>query len=314
MYSCSHCGSRHERYTKSCPICGLGRSESDRKKTVSFEPSNGTDGFIRLGDIATSGIPRFDTGIEQLNKAFGGDPKNGYGLAYPSVIQLGGQPGIGKSTLLLQMMSTLASVTRYYTAEELPRFIAERAKRLRLPNVDGLRIREESDPEEIKRTLEEDPNARIAIVDSISALRHPVDEEEDGGRARSINHSKQTEAAIALDLVKFALKKDEYTSRRGNQITMIFLCHVVKSDDLAGMKIIEHMVDVVAEFRGERSSKPRVVRLLKNRMGPTYEPARFTMEDDGLHERSDEEEIDDEKYKPSGGTLKLKKLKKKKVQ
>lgn len=234
------------------------------------------DGITRLGDVDTSETQRLITGIRSLDAAFGG----GFGL--PSVVQFGGQPGIGKSTLLLACANVFYERTLYVTSEERIEQIADRAKRLRLHNIKKIRAIETLSPAYVKEMIIRS-GADFVIIDSLQGLRADA---SDGGR----RHTQLVVRDIALDLINFAQKKEEYETRDGHPVTFVMVCHVNKQGDLAGLKEIEHMVDVVAWFGGERSGKIRKVRLEKNRLGPTDKAAIFTMEEDGLHEKEEDEQ------------------------
>jgi DNA repair protein RadA/Sms len=282
-FACQACGYKPEKWTRACFMCGrtgtVERVGSGMSKTVS-----GSDGFVRLGEVGASGIRRFKTGIYQLDKALGG------GIAYPCVMALGGDPGIGKSTLTLQVMDALHECMVYISAEELVGFISERAARLNLRNWHSFRFREDSEPESIKESIL-NSGAYIAIIDSVSALHYPI-EKDDRGRVRAAKPTIQEQTNIALDLTNWALKKEDYANRPGHHVTLVFICHQNKEGEMGGAKTIEYMTDVHAEFEGIRELKPRKFKLLKNRMGPTYEPAHFMMEANGLRERDMTDESD----------------------
>lgn len=239
---------------------------------------------MRLGEIDTTDVERLKTGFEAMDKALGGE-NPGFGL--PSVVQFGGQPGVGKSTLLLQISNALAKRTLYVTNEERIESIAARAKRMNLENINLIRCVATLSPEETKAKIV-DSRADFVIVDSLQGMRL------DQATGSSRKHTQLVVRDIALDLINFAQKKDVYEDREGHKVTFVMVCHVNKSGDLAGLKEIEHMVDVVAWFGGERSGKKRVFRLEKNRMGPTSDKATFSMEKDGLHEVDDEEAAEDQ--------------------
>lgn len=185
------------------------------------------------------------------------------------------------STLLLQIADPLAKRTLYVTSEERVESIAARAKRFRLKNINEIRALATLSPNEVKTKIVES-GVDLVIMDSLQGLR--LDPENGGGR----RHSQLVVRDIALDLITFANKTDNYEDRQGHKVTIVMICHVNKSGDIAGLKEIEHMVDVVMVFGGERSGKRRKVRLEKNRFGPSDKIAAFLMEKDGLHEVQDE--------------------------
>jgi len=229
--------------------------------------------------VDSTDVERMKTHIGSLDKALGG----GWGL--PSVVQFGGQPGIGKSSLLLQVANILADRTLYITSEERVESLAARAKRMNLLNINRIKAWATMSPAMVREKIVES-DADFVIIDSLQGLRA----DEDGNGVR--RHSQIVVRDIALDLIKFAQKAEEYEDRPGHPCTFVLVCHVNKQGDLAGLKEIEHMVDVVAWFGGERSGKRRKFRLEKNRLGPTSDMAAFSMEKDGLHEVIDDDPDD----------------------
>lgn len=275
MHRCNSCGAKSPKHTKRCGNCGVEnqivpekyfRRGSDAEKT----------GIKKLSDFSAKPKPRLVTGFPSLNATLGG------GFAVPCVVQFGGEPGIGKSTLLLQIADTLSDKVLYVLNEEPGESLRERADRLRLRNFLDIDVVETSSPEETKQEIIRS-ECEIAVIDSLQGMS------SDDGTVVTQNMT----ADIALDLCRFAVKMGEYAYRRGSHIALILVCHVNKEAELAGLKKIQHMVDVVAWFRGDPNGKKRVFKVNKSRIGPTHKAAVFTMQEDGLHESLVAEEPED---------------------
>jgi DNA repair protein RadA/Sms len=235
--------------------------------------------------------------MEQLDQLLGGKEETGWGFACPSVVMLVGEPGIGKSTLILEVMDHVGSKGVYVTAEERIEFIADRAQRLNLKNLDNIKLMFESDPDRVKKAIIAS-GARLAIIDSLSALGNEPEVDENGKVKINFN-SLQEEAAIALDFVSFANKTKNHSMREGKPLTILFMCHVNKESDPAGMKKIEHMGDcmLILEALTEREKPERVIRSPKNRFGDTRFKAHFLMTETGMHEYIPSEEEEPTKKK-----------------
>lgn len=288
-YRCEGCGAVNWKWSKTCIACGrrgtLVRPEVYGVKLTAIVSAH-DDGLLRLGDIEATDVPRLSTGIEQLDDALGGEDVKG--MANPCVIQLGGQPGIGKSTLLLQVANNLHEQVLYVSAEELGRFIAIRAKRLKLPNADKIRFLGTSSPNLVKEKIILS-GASVVILDSLQGMK--PDRLENGAVPKATQLATKE---IAQDLINFALKKDGYEDREGDPVTIIMINHVNKQGDLSGLKEIEHDVDVVSWFTGLRNGKIRTFQLEKNRFGPTDKKATFMMGKNGLQEHEPETDEDGE--------------------
>lgn len=250
---------------------------ANRFRAVATE--NPDEGIIRLGTVKVKKRQRLPTGFSDLDISLGG------GFARPSVIQFAGEPGIGKSSLLLQVVNQRPMKSLYVTSEETVDSLAERAQRMVLPNLKDIGVLMAVNPDEIKDRIVSS-KAELVIIDSLQGLRVTADAEDQlkDSKQKRRKHTQLVVRDIALDLIYFAQKKEEYEHRIGDPVAFIMVSHVNKMGDLAGLKEIEHMVDVVAWFGGERGGKNRHFRLDKNRFGPTDKRAKFTMESDGLHE------------------------------
>jgi DNA repair protein RadA/Sms len=214
-----------------------------------------------LGDISGEQQIRIDTGITELDRVLGG------GLVAGSVVLLGGDPGIGKSTILLQTVAFLAQQNRalYVSGEESPQQISMRAQRLGLQR-DNLRLMPETCIEHILAAAHSE-RPHIMVIDSIQTVFTE--------RLQSAPGSVSQVRESAAQLVRFAKQTG----------TALFLVgHVTKEGALAGPRVLEHMVDTVLYFEGDTTSRYRVMRAVKNRFGPVNELGVFAMTEKGLKE------------------------------
>ncbi len=265
VYVCEQCGNESLQWQGLCPSCGVGdslravtvaRGSSDRK---SLAESSSTP--QRLSQVVNRDDPRIATGLDELDRVLGG------GLVLGSVTLLGGDPGIGKSTMLLQAGDALSAATStlYVTGEESLRQVSLRAKRLGITG-DRLQLLAETSLETIieqTRGL----NARVLIVDSIQTM-HVADVESSPGSATQV---RETAAA----LVRFA---------KSTGVSVLIIGHVTKEGVIAGPRILEHMVDTVLYFESDAGSRFRLVRAVKNRFGAANEVGVFAMTEQGLKE------------------------------
>lgn len=270
LYVCQSCGSTHSKWAGKCDDCGewntlveetpsapLGTQASTAKrrgKSVRLE-------LVDLG-AETPETPRLISGIAELDRVAGG------GLVPGSAILVGGDPGIGKSTLLLQLMAKVASDTTkaiYISGEEAIDQVRRRAKRLGLADSPVALASETSLNDILDGLKAEKPD--IVVIDSIQTLWSDQLAAAPGTVAQV--------RACAQELVRFAKKRN---------CTVILVGHVTKDGQIAGPRVVEHMVDAVLYFEGERSHQFRILRAVKNRFGPTDEIGVFEMGDKGLGE------------------------------
>ncbi len=214
---------------------------------------------IRLADIEASDVPRFGTGIDEFDRVLGG------GLVAGGVVLIGGDPGIGKSTLLLQALANLSRVKRalYVSGEESGSQVALRARRLAI-DADSLQLQAEIQLEKILNTLAEQ-KPEVAVIDSIQTLYSDALTSAPGSVAQV------RECAAQLRRVA-----------KQSGITIILVGHVTKEGALAGPRVLEHIVDTVLYFEGDTHSSFRLVRAFKNRFGAVNELGVFAMTDKGL--------------------------------
>ena len=268
VYQCESCGGTFPKWAGRCPACGAWNALVERAGTATRSGRGGFSGAAgadeaRIVDAAEVDLeeePRVPVGIGELDRVLGG------GLVGGSVVLIGGDPGIGKSTLLLQALSALQSNgvrALYVTGEESLRQVMLRARRTEV-NSEGLALLAETHVETILR-LASDAAPNVLVVDSIQTAYTDALDSAPGGVA-------QVRESAAL-LVRYAKMSG----------TALFLVgHVTKEGALAGPRVLEHMVDTVLYFESESSSRFRIVRATKNRFGAVNELGIFAMTDRGL--------------------------------
>ncbi|MGY6532030.1 DNA repair protein RadA [Glycocaulis sp.] len=270
VYVCQSCGAVHAKWAGRCDDCGSWNSLQEETPaaplgTQASGPKRSTRrSRLELVDLgsATEDPPRFETGMAEFDRVAGG------GLVPGSAVLVGGDPGIGKSTLLLQAAARLARAGQravYISGEEAADQVRRRARRLGLADA-PVALAAETSLESILDGLKSDPPA-IAVLDSIQTLWSDQLAAAPGTVAQV--------RACAQELVRFAKK-------RGTAV--ILVGHVTKDGQIAGPRVVEHMVDAVLYFEGERSHQFRILRAVKNRFGPTDEIGVFEMGDAGLGE------------------------------
>lgn len=272
VYICQNCGQEHEKWQGQCRSCKqwntLVEEVVDRStQAVARTAKLGGKGPSKLSEIDSIGEKRMITPDGEMNRVLGG------GIVEGSVILLGGEPGIGKSTLLLQLGLQLnPAKILYISGEESERQIKLRAERLAFDN-DNFLIASETRLEQIL-AYHDAHQPDLLIVDSIQTTYSELLESGPGtvGQVRE----------CALRLMRLAKEKN----------TPVFLVgHITKEGSLAGPKVLEHMVDVVLTFEGDQHNSFRIVRTSKNRFGSTMELGIYEMRDNGLREVSNPSEI-----------------------
>ncbi len=269
QFNCTACGAISPKWSGQCPDCGAWNTMEEALVAPAATTGGrgprgqyaGDGGARALSEVELGEEPRHATGMRELDRVLGG------GLVPGGVVLLGGDPGIGKSTLLLQTMARLAQQggALYVTGEESLRQVAMRASRLGL-ETDGLHVAAETCVETIL-ALAEREQPRVLVVDSIQTIFTEQLQSAPGAVA-------QVRESAAL-LVRHA-------KRSG---TALFLVgHVTKDGQLAGPRVLEHMVDTVLYFESEGGSRFRLLRAVKNRFGAANELGVFAMDDGGLRE------------------------------
>ena len=273
IYTCNQCGYESTQWNGKCPSCGAWNSfEEDiadtapagmRSSASSGAAPDLSDNILELEDIGADSDVRYDTGIGELNRVLGG------GLVKGSLVLLGGEPGIGKSTILLQICQFLGEEhsVLYVSGEESARQIKLRAQRLGV-DTENLYILTATDAEAISQTIASSA-PDIAIIDSIQTM--------------SISHI--TSSPGSLTQVRECTNLFMHTAKN-QEIPIIIVGHVNKDGAIAGPKVMEHIVDAVLYFEGERHQSYRILRAVKNRFGSTNEIGVFEMLDKGLREVS----------------------------
>ncbi|HFC53159.1 MAG TPA: DNA repair protein RadA [Gammaproteobacteria bacterium] len=273
-FSCSECGARAPKWAGQCGECGawntlveVAAPPAERGKGGRFAGYAGAAAEAEIAPLTGLGSgreePRIPTGLSELDHVLGG------GLVPGAVVIIGGDPGIGKSTLLLQTLAVLGREipALYVTGEESPQQIALRARRLGLPP-EGIRLLTETRVERIV-ALAAAERPRVMVVDSIQTVHSDLLQSAPGSVAQL--------RECAAQLVRFA---------KQSGIAMFLVGHVTKEGQLAGPRVLEHMVDTVLYFEGEGSSSFRVIRAVKNRFGAVNELGVFAMTERGLREVS----------------------------
>ncbi len=277
VFRCKECETVSARWSGRCHQCGAWESlveeiERDdtvrhRTKTTKLSTTPESAGIIRLGEIDGSSSPRILTGIEEFDRTLGG------GITPGSLILVGGDPGIGKSTLMLQICAMIERCNPLYiTGEESLQQIKLRASRLPI-SPDSLMLMAETDINLILPAIA-GSQTQIAVIDSIQTMYSQSVDAAPGGIVQV------RECAAALMQIA-----------KRNGIAIIIIGHVTKDGIIAGPKQLEHLVDTVLQFEGEKSYSYRILRALKNRFGSTNEIGVFEMIGTGLREVSNPSEI-----------------------
>ena len=270
IFTCSDCGGTTPRWLGKCPACGAWNTliestldaggSAKNRYTSQFQALAKTSELTKLGDIEATDVDRSPTGMEELDRALGG------GIVEGGVVLIGGDPGIGKSTLLLQALDALQRKgmnTLYVTGEESGAQVALRSRRLGLAN-SQVQVLAEIQLEKILATLQsERPN--IAVIDSIQTVY--------SDQLTSAPGSVAQVRECAAHLTRAA---------KATGTAIVLVGHVTKEGALAGPRVLEHMVDTVLYFEGDTHSSFRLIRAIKNRFGAVNEIGVFAMTEKGL--------------------------------
>jgi DNA repair protein RadA/Sms len=295
MYVCSNCGQESAKWIGKCPACGQWNTfkeikVADTKKQVTATTAAAAAGrqlrqnkVLRLRDISSHDDPRIDMQDAELNRVLGG------GLVPGSIVLLGGEPGIGKSTLTLQTMLNLSSGDRlevsgeknalrvlYVSGEESAHQLKMRAERLAvggLPTDDHFLLLCENSLEAIFEHIKE-VQPELVVIDSIQTIS-TEDVESSAGSIAQVRE-------CASSLLRFA---------KTSGVPVILIGHITKEGTLAGPKILEHIVDTVIQFEGDQHYMYRILRSIKNRFGSTSELGIYEMQQTGLRQVSNPSEL-----------------------
>lgn len=268
-YVCSNCGYESLKWIGKCPSCDSWNSFTEElieEKKAARIKNAGEAKVLKLTSFEHHDETRIKTNIEEFDRVLGG------GLMPGSVVLVGGDPGIGKSTLVIQAAAKINKNVLYVTGEESANQISLRAKRLKISS-DTISVMTETDLDVVLNTIEKlEPD--VVIVDSIQTTYKSNLENTPG----TITQIRECTA----ELMQLAKKQN---------CAVIIVGHVTKEGMIAGPKVLEHIVDAVLQFEGERSYSYRILRAQKNRFGSTNEIGIFEMHDDGLHEVKNPSEI-----------------------
>ena len=277
-FLCQECGYESAKWMGKCPGCGNWNTmveeveKAPAQRKGAFAHSQGVTIAakpIPVTSIETVNEPRIKTDLEELNRVLGG------GVVPGSLVLIGGDPGIGKSTLLLQVSAQLALKKQsvlYVSGEESQKQTKLRADRLGVMS-DQLLVYSETNLEEISRTIE-NTKVDFVVIDSIQTIFHPEVTSAPG----SVSQVRECTA----ELMRIGKTKG---------IAIFIVAHVTKEGSIAGPRLLEHMVDTVLYFEGERHHTYRILRAVKNRFGSTNEMGIFEMKEFGLEEVENPSEI-----------------------
>ena len=273
-FFCQNCGTSFAKWQGQCTACKewntIAEEVIQKAEKVSWKVSETKSKRVsksqKVKDISTTSEARLNSKNNELNRVLGG------GIVPGSLTLLGGEPGIGKSTLMLQIALQLPYKTLYVSGEESAQQIKMRAERIH-PDSENCYILTETKTQNIFSQIAE-LNPDIVVIDSIQTLQTDYIESSPG----SISQIRET----TTELIKFA--KETHTP-------VILIGHITKDGNIAGPKILEHMVDTVLQFEGDRNHVYRILRSQKNRFGSTNELGIYEMQGNGLREVSNPSEI-----------------------
>ncbi|QTA38124.1 DNA repair protein RadA [Thermosipho ferrireducens] len=262
IYVCDNCGYESPKWFGKCPVCNEWNTAKELKLSNINKAGEESSRFFLLEEISeVEMFERLITRYSEINNLFGG------GVVPGQVILLGGEPGVGKSTLALQLCYELSRYGKvaYITGEESAMQIALRAKRLKIEN-SGIYLSTENNIESVLTNLRKQ-ELTFVVFDSIQTLYSNKVDSASGGVLQV--------RTVVDEVRKFS---------KDTGIASLLIAHVTKGGNIAGPKLVEHIVDTVIYFEGEKSTDLRVLRVLKNRFGPSGEIAIFSMSESGLKE------------------------------
>jgi len=273
-FFCQNCGAQSAKWIGKCPACGEWNTYVEEviasekpKPWSSSDKGKRKSKPVKIADVAAHQEPRIPTGDGELDRVLGG------GLVPGSLVLIGGEPGIGKSTLMLQIAQSLQTCKiLYISGEESQQQIKLRAERLKISS-DHFYILTETSLPDIYREIDE-LKPEILIIDSIQTMQSDMVEAAPG----TVSQVRQA----AAELLKYA---------KETAVPVFLIGHITKDGSIAGPKILEHMVDTVIQFEGDRHLSYRILRTTKNRFGSTSELGIYEMQSIGLRQVSNPSEI-----------------------
>jgi DNA repair protein RadA/Sms len=274
VYVCRECGDDSPKWLGRCPACGAWSSLVERRegpaartspaaRAASANVAGDHAAALPIREVGSDAAQRITTGLAELDRVLGGGPVLG------GVVLLGGDPGIGKSTLLMQALAGIAASgkkTLYVTGEESAAQVAMRARRLGGAGIDDVIVQATMELEDVLASIESLAPTAV-VVDSVQTVRVAGLDSPTGSVAQ---------------LREAAARLVEIAKQRG--VAMFLIGHVTKDGAIAGPKLLEHLVDTVLTFEGDPAAAFRIVRTPKNRFGPAHEMAVFEMAREGLRE------------------------------
>jgi len=274
-FFCQNCGTQYSQWMGQCKACGewntiveevIDKGES-KKSWKSDESKRNVLGLQNIKDVSETGETRIDTLNEELNRVLGGGIVNG------SVVLVGGEPGVGKSTLMLQVALHLAETkVLYVSGEESASQIKLRAERIGIRSEQCFVLTETNTQKIFRHAQEIEP--QLIVVDSVQTLQTQFVEASPG----SISQIRE----CTSELIRYAKEMN---------VPIVLIGHITKEGVIAGPKILEHMVDVVLQFEGDRNHIYRILRANKNRFGSTAEIGIYEMQGSGLREVKNPSEV-----------------------
>ncbi|WP_040725971.1 DNA repair protein RadA [Thiomicrorhabdus sp. Kp2] len=267
-YVCTECGAEHAQWQGQCQVCHAWNTLKEFKLSPAKKSTGtGSKGYAgttqnkvqSINDVDLSVVPRISSGMSELDRVLGG------GIVPGSVVLIGGDPGVGKSSILLQVMCHLSTQQNvlYVTGEESLQQVAQRAKRMQLPD-EKLRLFTETDVETIT-VASENEKPKVMVVDSIQTMQLA----EVSGGAGGVSQVRES----AAYLTRYA---------KQNNVAIFLVGHVTKSGEVAGPRVLEHIVDTVVFLEGQSDSRFRTLRAIKNRFGAVNELGVFAMTEKGM--------------------------------
>lgn len=273
IFTCQHCDAQYNKWQGQCVECQKWNTISEEVALANSKSQNqnprmaGFAGVLSeitaMQDVKIESIARIKTGLDEFDLVLGG------GLVSDSAVLIGGDPGVGKSTILLQILSQMAKTHKplYVTGEESLQQLAMRAKRLQLP-IENLSLLAETNVEKILMSAEKF-QPKIMVIDSIQTIYTDLIPSAPGG----VGQVRESAAKLVM-----------YAKQKG--IALFIVGHVTKDGTIAGPRVLEHMVDTVLYFEGQSDSRYRVIRAVKNRFGAVNELGIFAMTEYGLKQVS----------------------------